>query len=223
MPVMEGTARVISLAKSQRVTVSCLGTGNGMKVTGLQQNPMTCTSNSKLQLINGTELPYASLGCLRVNREILVEKPKSCANGLGTLIRNGYPFGNQFISLYDMCHDKDLAMNYYSVDTVYGRSANAADKKSRRPPFSQDIYYPGLNVNQLYTQVNQTETLAQILGSRELAAFYIKPNTQYFLSRGHLAPDGDFIDADSQRASYYFMNAAPQFQTFNGGNWRYVR
>ncbi len=220
MPVMQGTARVISLAEGQRVTVSCFGNGNVMKATNLAQNPMTCTSNSNLQLINGTELPYAALGCLKANSEILVEKPRSCANGMGALIKTGYQFNNQFISLYDMCHDKDLALNYYSIDTVYGRSANAGERKSKRPSFSQDVYYTGLNVNQLYTQAKQTETLAQILGSRELAAFYIKPNTPYFLSRGHLAPDGDFIDADSQRASYYFMNVAPQFQTFNGGNWR---
>lgn len=220
MPVMQGTARVISLAEGERVTVSCFGTGNVMKATNLGQNPMTCNSNSNLLLTNGTELPYAALGCKKVNSEILVEKPRSCANGKGALIKTGYQFGDQFISLYDMCHDKDLALNYYSNNTVYGRSANAGDRKSQRPTFSQDGYYPGLNVNQLYTQVNQTETLAQILGSRELATFYIKPKTQYFLSRGHLAPNGDFIDADSQRASFYFMNAAPQFQTFNGGNWR---
>ena len=220
MPVMEGTARVIHLTEGERVTVSCLGNGNVMKATKMQLNPTVCTSSSKLQLINGTELPYAALGCSKANREVLVEKPKSCANGLGTLIRNGYQFGNEFISLYDMCHDKDFALNYYSVDTVYGRSANAADRRNQRPSFSQDIYYPGLNVSQLYTQVTQTETIANILGSKELATHYIKPKTQYFLSRGHLAPNGDFIDADSQRASFYFMNTAPQFQTFNGGNWK---
>jgi hypothetical protein len=222
MPVKEGTARVLRLTEGERVTVSCLGTGNVMKVSASQLNTMTCTSSSNLQLINGTQLPYAALGCLKANREILIDNPKSCANGQGTLIKNGYQFGNAFISLYDMCHDKDFAMNYLSVDTVYGRSATAGERKNRRPSFSQDIYYPGLNVNQLYTRESQTNTIANILGSKELATLYIKPNSsQYFLSRGHLAPDGDFIDADSQRASYYFMNAAPQFQTLNGGNWKY--
>ena len=219
---MEGTTRVVRLTEGERVTVSCLGDKNFLKVSKLPTNPMVCTSSSNLQLINGTEqFPYASLGCNLRNHEVLREMSKSCANGTGTLIRNGYQFGNEFISLYDMCHDKSLALNYFSVDTVYGRSANAADRKSQRPTFSQDIYYPGLNVNQLYMRANQTETLAKILGSQELAAHYIKPNTAYFFSRGHLAPDADFIDADSQRASYYFMNTAPQFQTFNGGNWKY--
>jgi hypothetical protein len=78
-----------------------------------------------------------------------------------------------------------------------------------------------LSVNTLYTQAEQTKTIAGIVGSDALAGQYIVPNTEYYLSRGHMAPDGDFIDAASQDASYYFMNAAPQFQTFNNGNWKY--
>ena len=38
-----------------------------------------------------------------------------------------------------------------------------------------------------------------------------------------MAPDGDFIDAASQDASYYFMNVAPQWQCFNGANWKSVK
>jgi DNA/RNA endonuclease G (NUC1) len=35
-----------------------------------------------------------------------------------------------------------------------------------------------------------------------------------------LAPDADFIDAGSQDATYYYINAAPQWQSFNNGNWK---
>lgn len=40
-----------------------------------------------------------------------------------------------------------------------------------------------------------------------------------FLARGHLAAKTDFIYATGQRASFYFINAAPQWQPFNAGNW----
>ncbi len=79
----------------------------------------------------------------------------------------------------------------------------------------------GLDVNTLYTQVEQAKTVAMIVGSEELAAIYINVTKDHYFSRGHMAPDGDFIDAASQDATYYFMNVAPQFQSFNNGNWKY--
>ena len=222
MPVLEGTARIINLSEGQQVTISCLGTGNYMQATSLQLNPATCVAGSNLQLADGTQYFYSQIGCLKQNKEVLIEQG-TCANGPGTFIRNGWQFGADFISLFDMCHDKNLALNYYTINTVYGRSANADDKANSRPSFSQSVYYPGLSVNTLYTQAEQTKTIAGIVGSDVLAGQYIVPNSEYYLSRGHMAPDADFIDAASQDASYYFMNAAPQFQTFNNGNWKYIR
>ena len=72
-----------------------------------------------------------------------------------------------------------------------------------------------------YSQAKQTEIITWIVGSSSLAAQYVVAGSQIFLSRGHMAPDGDFIEAGSQDATYYFMNTAPQRQNFNGANWKY--
>lgn len=219
LPVLEAGSRTINLAEGQEVIISCLGNGNLLQATGSQLNPATCTATSTLQLSDGTEFTYDQLGCQSQNEEILVEEG-TCAGGPGTNIKNGWQFGNDFIPLFNMCHDEALALNYFSTNTVYGKSANADDKGNDRPSFSQGGYFPGLSVNTLYTQAEQTKTIGMILGSDALAATYIRPNTEFYLARGHLAPDGDFIDAASQDASYYFMNTAPQFQVFNNGNWK---
>ena len=46
-----------------------------------------------------------------------------------------------------------------------------------------------------------------------------KGGTNY-LAKGHLSPDAGFIYQAEQYATYYFINVAPQFQSFNAGNWK---
>ena len=43
--------------------------------------------------------------------------------------------------------------------------------------------------------------------------------TNYF-AKGHLAPDAAFIYDAFQDATYYYINVAPPFQSFNNGNWK---
>ena len=68
-------------------------------------------------------------------------------------------------------------------------------------------------------QDTQRETIAELVGSQELAEEYIQAqNTNIFLSRGHLAPNSDFIFYSWMDATYHFINVAPQWQCFNGSN-----
>lgn len=220
LPIMVSSRRTIVLDLGQEVTVACVGTGNKITLTGTQLSPAVCTANNKLQLqSNGLEYSYSQLGCASRNREVLVETG-TCANGAGTVITFGWQAGEDFIPLYESCHDKVQALNYFTINYIVGRSADADDKNHDRPSFSQGGYYPGLDVNNLYSTATQTATIAEIVGSSALAGQYINQGANLFFSRGHMAPDGDFIDWSSQDASYYFMNVAPQWQTFNGGNWK---
>lgn len=218
LPKMVGSSRVITLDLDQEVTIGCVGDGNYIKNTGMQLSPAICLSSSNL-LVDGVELPYSQTGCLKQNKEVLIENG-TCANGFGTVIRIGWQAGPDFIPLYDTCHDKVAASNYFSTSFIYGSSAAADDSSNERPSFSQGGYFPGLDVNTAYSQAEQTKTIAGIVGSSSLATQYVVPNSQIFLSRGHMAPDGDFIDAASQDATYYFLNTAPQWQCFNGANWK---
>jgi DNA/RNA endonuclease G (NUC1) len=47
--------------------------------------------------------------------------------------------------------------------------------------------------------------------------------TQYlskdFLARGHLAPAGDFALGAWQVLTYFYINAAPQWQSINDASW----
>ena len=84
------------------------------------------------------------------------------------------------------------------------------------------MYNPSFSA---YTKASQVEQMKLLLGTNVNAATgvpYIdgtRGGTDYF-ARGHLSPDAAFIYDAEQDATYYFMNVAPQFQSFNNGNWK---
>lgn len=192
---------------------------NSLNDTGVQVNKATCKSNKLKLETKNSDLKFLNLGCVVNNKEIILENG-TCANGLGTVIQVGYLAGPHFISLFESCFDNVNASVYYSVNRLTGKSLAARYKSTARPFFSQAGYFPGVDVNRVYTQDEQSKTLAKILNSQSLAEKYIRKN-EVFISRGHLAPNGDFIDGSSQNASFYFFNAAPQWEPFNGQNWEY--
>lgn len=77
----------------------------------------------------------------------------------------------------------------------------------------------GKVVSKQYKRNEQTKRFTTLLGSTQ-AEKYI--NKKSFLSRGHLAPGGDFIFRTWRFSSFYLVNVAPEWQTVNGGNWAKV-
>ena len=76
-----------------------------------------------------------------------------------------------------------------------------------------------------YRKTNQVTSVKKLLGTEnklEDGTTIIdasKSGTNYF-AKGHLSPDAAFIDEAEQVATYFFFNVAPQFQSFNNGNWK---
>ena len=42
---------------------------------------------------------------------------------------------------------------------------------------------------------------------------------EVYLARGHLTPNADFASREERASTFYFINAAPQWQYFNGKSW----
>lgn len=89
-----------------------------------------------------------------------------------------------------------------------------------RPQFKQGNFYPyGANVDKLYKFDTQNETLSKILGSPVMLQGKLQKSVQY-LARGHMAAKADFVYGSQQNSTFWFINVAPQWQTFNNGNWK---
>lgn len=68
----------------------------------------------------------------------------------------------------------------------------------------------------------QTNAMATILGSQKLAHEKFTMLGLNFLSKGHLVANADFFYVSHQLSTYFYLNAAPQWQNINGGNWKII-
>ena len=75
----------------------------------------------------------------------------------------------------------------------------------------------------MYSKRSQGKMIQATLGKTMINGKPIidtsRSGTNYF-AKGHLSPDAAFIYQAEQYATYYFINVAPQFQSFNAGNWK---
>nr|XP_032512098.1 uncharacterized protein LOC116766366 [Danaus plexippus plexippus] len=127
----------------------------------------------------------------------------------------GFSVNNVFYPLYQSCYNQNRMEVLY---VWYNQNANNAVHQTgvSRPSWSAGGFFPGVNINNVYTQASQKTAIARLVGNA-LADKYVTNNQ--FLARGHLAAKSDYVFATGQRATFFFINAAPQWQPFNAGNW----
>ncbi|XP_017781753.1 PREDICTED: uncharacterized protein LOC108566400 [Nicrophorus vespilloides] len=92
-----------------------------------------------------------------------------------------------------------------------------ASRAKYRPSFSSQGLGPKVSASVAYKRAFQKATFNKILGSSVLGSEYISKKN--FLTRGHHAPDADFHFAAWQFCTYFYINASPQWNRINGGNW----
>lgn len=76
-----------------------------------------------------------------------------------------------------------------------------------------------MSLSKVYSKGHQAQIMTEILGNKGLQKKYAGDDN---IARGHLSPKADFIYGPEQLATFYYVNAAPQWHKFNSGNWNNI-
>jgi len=184
----------------------------------------SCLSGQEFGIIsNGSgSANFSGLGCRDYPRENLKFGNLKCGlNETFQLIKIEFLADKVSKVVFETCFDPSTLRSVWAKNVIYNEIANRETGSSEMPSsFNPDDFFSDFDVNKAYYKVQQRDALADILGSIDLANKYINVEKgELYMSRGHLAPKADFIYTSWQRSTYRYINAAPQWQSFNGGNW----
>uniref|UniRef100_A0A1B0CE89 Alkaline nuclease n=1 Tax=Lutzomyia longipalpis TaxID=7200 RepID=A0A1B0CE89_LUTLO len=216
-------AGIIRLNPGDVISLFCTN-GFATPSTTMDLVRATCTTGNIFTLDSNKmdEVAFSDITCTAYPYHTARKSGKMCGNGAGVDIEVGFIVKGSFIELFHICHDDIIESTMY-VEHTMGPGNEGYQRSFPRPSWLSSGFFGGKNADQLYTNVNQKAMVAQILGSQELADKFIQPTaTNIYLARGHMAAKVDFIFGAQQRATFWLINVAPQWQKFNAGNWERV-
>lgn len=212
----ETSAGIIELNQNESVDVFC-PSGFRDRFEGYKNKTISayCVSNKEFR-VGDEKIKFNELACIQMPPHEQKLTNQICPNG--QIVEIGFQTETNWLKMITVCHNITVASTRWSH--YYQKPRNQGFQRGfRRIRFSQGDLYSGLNVNNLYERKVQRQTISKILGSEQLGVDLVPEVGDLFLSRGHLAARSDFIFGLQQQGTFYFTNAAPQWQTFNGGNW----
>ncbi|XP_063823740.1 uncharacterized protein LOC135073485 [Ostrinia nubilalis] len=215
-----GNTGQIFVNTGEQIRIACTGSGRTIQHPNINANvavaTATCVSGNTVSG-SGWLRANGAFGGLTCSAHAFHEAQNTndrCFNN-HAVIRVGFIVDNVFHTWYRSCFDPvrlEVLYVWYDQTAAYAVHQTGVD----RPSWLAGSFFPGIGINNLYTQVQQKARIATIVG-QALADRYV--TATQFLARGHLAAKSDFPVATAQRATFYFINAAPQWQPFNAGNW----
>lgn len=210
----------VNINDGEIIELSCPGGTVNLKgaSTGLEVAEAVCSSGSSFT-VEGQVVPISGITCSRHPFHVARYTGGNCL-GDKKEIEVGFELPTRFIRHLTICFDDVEQTSIYSLYDI-PKEIGGYQSGYPRPSFIQDDFYSvgSNNVDTLYSRNTQRATINDMLGLSSGDTTYIHASNDYFLSRGHLAAKADFIYGTVQRATFHFVNVAPQWQTNNGGNW----
>lgn len=208
--------------KGEIIDIHCSGGNVVFNSATINQTNLSAKCISGLQFeVNKKQQNISWLNCTKNVAHSVRETGKNCS-GNYTEIEIRFDISNElFPSHITSCFDYKLKNVLYSW---YNLTSHIAGKSSlnRASDFDESTFYNlTLDVNILYIKTTQARTINRLLGLPNKSPKYVNASSgNFFLARGHLTANSDFVYDAQQRSTFYFINAAPQWQCFNNGNWK---
>lgn len=211
----------MELESGQRVLIACPGRSNSIQgINGLNrvnEIEARCVSG-KTFVSTGRRFNFTTLACAYLPENVARRTNEYCYEN-GVRVEIGFLLNNEFLRTIDICRDDKTMMTFWSK-YLLTTSINGYQSGFPRPDkWKTGDFYEKFDVEKNYKSSTQINMIAKQIGSTELASKYINSGSSHFLARGHLTAKADFVYGAAQTSTFWYMNAAPQWQTFNAGNW----
>ncbi|XP_065345165.1 uncharacterized protein LOC135942784 [Cloeon dipterum] len=213
---------IVTVPEGGQVLFACPGgTLTGPETT---EALLTCSGGSTFTDESGNTFLFNTLACSRnpfhTARRVA---GASCGNSAdNSLVEIGFELSNgDFYTIIETCFNDVTLDSLYSkkiqVPAIAGHQIDFPDASF---VWDSAFYPPTLDLNVQYSIEGQTAAIAQAVGSVDLAAQYIKISPDVnFLTHGRLTAKRDNIYGSQQRAAFWYLNMAPQWENVNAGNW----
>jgi hypothetical protein len=215
----QGADGNVTVAAGGTMLLACPGDKNRFNNTNLGTRTAVATCKSgTIFYVNSVSYTFSDFACKIYPVHVARASGNTCYDGTKRHIEIGFDVESDFYRLLDICFDDILRTTLYAKATIVSGIAGY-QKVFPRTNFTQDTFFPMMSVENLYNRTTQRKTIRDILHSPKLDYKYIARKSNFYLARGHLSAKDDFVYGSQQRATFHSVNVAPQWQTFNGGNW----
>ncbi|KAI8426901.1 hypothetical protein MSG28_014571 [Choristoneura fumiferana] len=215
--LLPGGKKGVSVRRAAAITVACPGRAVvlGNYSTGVEDLEVKCVSNTTFSAgARRWRGEFKAISCSSQPYFTALETRQACYRSGQTSVKVGYTVAGKLYTLYTACFDRGTMSTLFVQHDLSPSSFYS--QIGRRPQFTGGDLFGKFPIADLYKLTHQKDRINAVLGSNMDSTYLTKKE---FLTRGHLAANADFSLRALKRASFHYVNVAPQWKRGNSGDW----